>query len=258
MEILPLPGPYVSHLAVQLDRPAEPSPLCLLYLHGFGSTQSGDKAEFFRARALAAGLAFCSFDFEGHGQSGGMMRGLTLTRNLTDTACVHAFLKQRGFTHIVLVGSSMGGATAMWYAALHHEEVAAGLYIAPALGLGETLATWAGPERLSRWEEEGSLPFANDAVSAELGWELIEDLRRHPIAVLLEIYRTPALILQGKRDTSVPYRDVVDFALACPFEEIELHLFADGDHRLIDRLSRLWELMLGFLRDRRLISGPRG
>lgn len=253
METLPLPGPYASHLAVQLDRPAEPSPLCLLYLHGFGSAQAGEKAEFFRARALAAGLAFCSFDFQGHGRSGGTMRGLTLTRNLADTAAIHALLKQRGFSRVVLVGSSMGGATAMWYSALHQEEVAAGLYIAPALRLGEALATWAGPERLRHWEKDGSLPFTNEAVSAELGWELIEDLRRHPVEVLLEIYRTPALILQGKRDASVPYRDVVDFVLGCPFEEIELHLFADGEHRLVDRLVRLWELMLGFLRDRRLL-----
>ena len=52
---------------------------------------------------------------------------------------------------------------------------------------------------------------------------------------LLQKYRTPALLLQGKLDTSVPWKDVADFATRCAYPNIELHLFADGDHRRVDR-----------------------
>jgi pimeloyl-ACP methyl ester carboxylesterase len=245
-----------SHLAVLFDAPPQ-ARLCILYLHGFGSAQTGEKADFFRQRALESGFAFCSFDFQGHGQSGGTMQGLTLTRNLEDVARVHAWVRERGFEKVCLLGSSMGGGTAVWYSALysahHPDEIVAGLHIAPALQMEKGLTAWAGPERCRTWQETGTIHFENDLVSCELSWDLIEDLRRHVFEDLLQRYRTPALLLQGKLDTSVPWKDVADFATRCPYRGIELHLFADGDHRLTDRKGRLWELMLEFLRGRSLV-----
>ena len=248
-------GREVSHLAVRYDPPpglpATGGGLCLLYLHGFGSDQWGEKAEFFRARALDAGFAFCSLDFQGHGRSGGTMQDLTLSRNLADVARVHAWLRERGALgegrRVGLIGSSMGGGTALWYAALHPGEIAAGLHIAPALDLERSLLAWAGPERTRAWQETGAIHFTNEFVSCELSWELIEDLRRHPLEKLLASYRTPTLLLQGKKDDSVPWKSVADFAVRVAYEEVELHLFADGDHRLTDRKDRLWDLMLEFL-----------
>src|SRR3954447_16584404 len=63
MERIPIVenGREVSHLAVRFDPPprgAGERP-CFLYLHGFGSEQSGEKAEFFRVRAREAGFGFC-------------------------------------------------------------------------------------------------------------------------------------------------------------------------------------------------------
>ena len=256
MERIPLleGGREISHLAVDFARPAEPiePALCMLYLHGFGSAQAGEKADFFRRQALAAGLSFCSFDFEGHGRSGGTMRELTLTRNLANIARVHAFLSERGAERICLAGSSMGGGSALWYSALHPGSIVAGLHLAPALELERGLVAWAGAERARRWQESGTIEFRNDMVACELGWELIEDLRRHPASALAERYRTPALLLQGQRDAMVPWQGVADFAARCA-GDVELHLFADGDHRLTDRKDRLWSLMIEFLRGRGLI-----
>ena len=248
-------GREVSHLAVRFDAPPEPgSPFpCILYLHGFGSDQSGEKAEHFRRRALDAGFPFCSFDFQGHGQSGGAMRDLTLTRNLDDMARVHDWLRERGQERLCLLGSSMGGGTALWYSALHPEPIVAGLHIAPALHMEEGLLAWAGPERTRAWEETGTIEFQNEFVTCDLDWGLIEDLRAHPFDDLLHRYRTPALLLQGRKDASVPWREVADFAARCAGQAVDLHLFADGDHRLTDRKDRLWELMMEFLRGRRLI-----
>ncbi len=248
-------GREVSHLAVRYDAPPEtgPAPLCFLYVHGFGSDQSGEKAEHFRRRALETGFPFCSFDFQGHGASGGSLRDLTLTRNLDDLARVHDWLRERGHERLCLLGSSMGGGAAIWYSALHPEPIVAGLHIAPALEMGKGLLTWAGPERARVWEETGTILFQNELVTCDLGWCLIEDLRAHPLAELLERYRTPTLLLQGKRDTSVSWRSVVDFATRCAGDDVEVHLFADGDHRLTDRKDRLWDLMMEFVRGRQLM-----
>ncbi len=249
-----------SHLALRFDEPAggEAAPFCFLYLHGFGSEQTGEKADFFRRQALEAGFPFCSFDFQGHGQSGGSLSDLTLTRNLEDIARAQGWLREHGHERLVLLGSSMGGGSALWYTALHPDLVVAGLHIAPALELDLSLLAWAGPERAQEWEATGSIDFQNDLVSCQLGWCLIEDLRRHPHRDLLTLYRTPTLLLQGKRDTSVSWKTVADFATSCAYEGIDLHLFADGDHRLTDRKERLWGLMLEFLRGRGLVEGRGG
>jgi len=257
MEHLPVlsGGREVSHLAVRYDAPPEPgpAPFAFLYLHGFGSDQAGEKAEHFRRRAVEARFPFCSFDFQGHGASGGSLCDLTLTRNLDDMARVHDWLRERGHERLCLLGSSMGGGTALWYSALHPEAIVAGLHIAPALELDKGLLAWAGPQRARLWEETGTILFQNEWVTSNLGWGLIEDLRAHPLDDLLARYRTPALLLQGKKDASVSWRSVADFATRCAGEDVELHLFADGDHRLTDRKDRLWELMLEFLRGRGLI-----
>jgi pimeloyl-ACP methyl ester carboxylesterase len=263
MERLPIlaGGREISHLAVRYDGPRKGeaggnTPFCFLYLHGLGSDQSGEKAEYFRAQALAAGLPFCSFDFQGHGLSGGSMADLTLTRNLEDIARVHDRLRERGHERICLIGSSMGGGSGLWYSALHPEaaaQIVAGLHIAPALDIESGLVAWAGPERLRLWEETGTIRFRNDFVDCDLGWCLIEDLRAHPLDDLLQRYRTPTLLLQGKKDTSVPWRSVIDFATRCRWEGVELHLFTDGDHRLTAYKDRLWGLMAEFLRGRHMI-----
>ncbi len=244
-----------SHLALRLGLPAGggPFPFCFLYLHGFGSVQGGEKAEYFRARAGELGVPFCSFDFQGHGESGGSLRDLTLSRNLEDTARVHDYLGSRGLGTVVLIGSSMGGATALWHAARRPGQVLAGLHLAPAIGMRAGLERWAGEEGLVRWRREGFARFTNEFVDADLGWELLVDLRRYDAEVLLAAYRTPTLVLQGMLDASVDYRDIVRFAARAPGGLIRLQLFPDGDHRLTDRKDELWRLMLDFLVARRCL-----
>ncbi|MEM7482045.1 MAG: alpha/beta hydrolase [Acidobacteriota bacterium] len=237
-------------LAVRLSRPEDAdSDRAMLYLHGFGSSQEGEKADLFRRRAVAAGLAFCSFDFRGHGASGGSMEELSLSRNLEDIGRVDAALTERGFGRRVLFGSSMGGASAMWWAARHPGRVEAAIHLAPALELAAGLAAVAGEDGMARWERDGYLRFATELVEVDLGWDLWRDLEAYPVEDLRSLYRTPTLIFQGMQDASVPWRGVMEFVAGCAFQEIRLELFADGDHRLLDRLDRLWELTAGFLAD---------
>ncbi len=65
----------------------------------------------------------------------------------------------------------------------------------------------------------------------------------------------PALILQGRNDASVDFRDVLDVAAAAPPGLVDLVLYGDGDHRLADRMDELWRQMLDFLRRRALLAG---
>jgi pimeloyl-ACP methyl ester carboxylesterase len=261
LENLPITvaGQPSSHLAVRLERPDEPQDtgLAILYMHGFASDQSGIKAEFFRRSAVELGIAFCSFDFQGHGQSGSSMFGLTLTRNIEDVGRVHGYLRAQGYERIILMGSSMGGGTGLWYAAFHPQDVVAALHIAPSVELHEGLLRWVGPKGAKRWQREGKILFQHDLNECELSWDLVEDLRSFRIERLKTLYRTPTLIFQGKKDDSVPWDKVLDFVVGCSGEEIELHLMADCGHRMVDRTEHVWRLMHEFLLYKKVLAGGR-
>ncbi|MEM6796732.1 MAG: alpha/beta fold hydrolase [Acidobacteriota bacterium] len=236
-------------LAVRLDRAEKPRHrrLCVLYCHGFASSQGGDKADFFRQRFLHAGLSVCSFDFRGHGESGGSMRDLSLTRCLEDVEAVHRHLRREGsFEQILLFGSSMGGGVAFWYASRHPESVACAVAIAPALEMHEGLLRRLGPEKAQEWREKGSILFEHELGGYELSWNLIKDLRGYSRSRLAKAYGTPSLIFQGVLDESVSWRAVADF-VAGTDAKVHMHLMADGDHRLIDRLPFLWRMLSSFL-----------
>ena len=93
---LPIAGEETSHMAVRLEGAREAA-TAVLYMHGFASSHSGTKAAFFRRGFRDLGVPFCSFDFQGHGDSGGSMRDLTLTRNLADVRRVRQHLRELGY-----------------------------------------------------------------------------------------------------------------------------------------------------------------
>lgn len=242
-----------EHLAVVYDPPAREGAeqVSILYLHGFGSNQSGEKAAYFRTRAVRAGIGFCSYDARGHGMSGGSTLSMTQSENLADLARVERWLDERGATKRVLFGSSMGGGVALWAAALRPERASHVFALAPALRLERGLLNWAGPEGERRWREAGVIRYEQAGVVCDLSWNLVEDLKRYPLERLAELATAPTLIFQGMRDASVSWRDVAEFAERAhrthPRGGIELHLFANGDHRLADRMERIGDLLIGRL-----------
>jgi len=247
----------VVELAVLLAgrRPAGPEGWTALYLHGFGSSQSGEKATFFRERLTSESIPFCSFDFRGHGGSDGDLGELTFSRCLEDLARVRAWLAERGHERLVLVGSSMGGATALAETARDPAGVEACLLIAPAVAMARGLERWAGADRLAVWQREGRIRYSSELVDADLSWEIVADLRRHDFREVARALSVPTLVVQGGRDASVDYRDVLDFVAAAREGLVDLVLWGDGDHRLIDRKPEVWRRMRDFL-VRRGLLGP--
>jgi len=247
---LPLAGSHgePEDLALRLTLPGDAvTSTAVLYCHGFGSSQSGEKAQFFRQRFGEAGMAFCSFDFRGHGDSGGSSLDLTLSRNLIDVAAVDDFLVRRGAQHLVLFGSSMGGLAALWHAALKPEHVAAGIAIAPALGFGNSLEDMLGRETMERWRRDGQMHFVTEVSELDVGWEIVEDLRRYSESELAAQLQNPFLFFQGKLDDQVNWRLVQAFAQKRP-DLLRCELFDEGNHRLIDWLDLIWRHSLDFLR----------
>lgn len=237
-----------AELALRRSLAARPDAPAILYLHGFGSSQDGEKADFFRRRAVAAGWSFVSLDFQGHGSSGGAMRDLSLSRCLDDVARARRHLRELG-GNVALGGSSMGGLVALWHAARAPlDQRPRGLFlIAPAFGLEDTLRDNLGRDGMRRWRATGVLEVSNELGSFELGWEFVADLAKYPSSELTSLHRSPALVFQGQLDDRVPWRKVAAFAREAPAGTVRLELLEDGDHRLIDRLDWIWARSREFL-----------
>jgi pimeloyl-ACP methyl ester carboxylesterase len=95
-----------------------------IYMHGLSSTRQGEKSTALAAHALAEQSLFASFDFSGHGDSAGDLEGLTVPGLLEDAQAVIQYIEDNSPAmdgqekKHVLVGSSLGGLVAAWYAAL--------------------------------------------------------------------------------------------------------------------------------------------
>ncbi len=213
-----------------------------MFLHGLGSDRKGEKARRFRDHLAGRGPGFVALDFSGHGESGGDCRGLSLTRNLNDIGRVASFVREEvAAAPLILVGSSMGGIAALWYASLHPGGVERVFAIAPAFLMAARFAASLSAAARRDWAGQGFLPVSVGDRNLEIGWDIVADEDGYRMERLAETLRTPALLMHGAEDIVVPPELSRDFAARCP--AAELFEIEDGDHRLSEHRDLLFETM---------------
>jgi alpha-beta hydrolase superfamily lysophospholipase len=220
----------------------------VVWVHGFGSRRGGEKSQAVEAACSRRGWAFAAFDFRGHGQSSGQMRDLRAATLLEDLEAVRGHLASRGIRRLGLIGSSMGGFAAAWYALRAGRDVVpACVLLAPALRFIQARWETLSPEQREEWRITGVLPVQSDWVTAELGYGVAEERMQFPVGELAAKWDRPMLIFHGMRDTVIPYSTSVSFAdtTACP--DVELRLLKDGDHRLTAFANEIAEESCRFL-----------
>jgi alpha-beta hydrolase superfamily lysophospholipase len=215
------------------------SPFTIVWLHGFGSHRGGEKAAEIQERCRRRGWAFAAFDFRGHGASSGSIHDLRASRLIEDIAAIRGFLASRGHATLGLVGSSMGGFAAAWFAKQNPDAVLGCVLIAPAFDF--LRRRW---DRMTEAERElsrqtGRIRVKSQWVDVEVGSGLIEERDRFLPDDLAAGWRTPALIFHGLADDVVPVEDSLAFIRAVEYPRVELRLLRDGDHRLTDYKSEI-------------------
>ena len=203
----------------------------VVFLGGFMSDMTGEKASALDAFCRRRGRAFLRFDYRGHGASGGRFEEAVISDWLADTL---AALDRLTEEPQALVGSSMGGWLMLLAALARPERVHALIGIAPApdfvrrLEPGLTADQRRDLDRQGfflRPSEYGDGPYA-------ITKALIEDGRRHclldgPIPI-----KAPVRLLHGMRDDAVPWRDSLRLADRLASEDVRAVFVKDGDHRL--------------------------
>ncbi len=225
----------------------------VVWLGGFKSDMMGGKAQALADWAAKRGQSYVRFDYSGHGESSGRFVDGTISHWLEDALAV---LDQATQGPQILVGSSMGGwitlLLARALAARGDKRLAGMVLIAPAPDFTETLM-WASfspavqaeilaTGRFERPSDYGDEPYV-------ITRALIEDGRTHLILGTPFAVGCPVRILQGVRDTDVPWEHAMSLVSCLAEDDVVFSLVKDGDHRLSrpEDLERLIAAVEGLL-----------
>ena len=219
----------------------------LVFLPGFMSNMTGDKATRLAALCEEQGHACLRLDYSGHGASGGRFEEGTIGEWSRDALFLIDHLTEGP---LVLVGSSMGGWIALLVALARPDRIAALVGIA------------AGPDFTASIEDR--LPEAARATLAREGilrlpsgyggelvitQKLIDEGANHMLLGAPIPLTCPVHLLQGQRDDDVPWQTAMQIAERLQSEAVTVTLIKDGGHRLSrpQDLALLLQAARGFL-----------
>jgi pimeloyl-ACP methyl ester carboxylesterase len=211
----------------------------VVFLPGFRSDMTGDKATALAAFCVERGVGMLRFDYSGHGASSGAFTDGTIgvwaedALDAIDTLTCGA---------LVLVGSSMGGWIALLTALARPDRVAALVGVAAAPDFTQRLM-WESmaPGERATLERDGVLHVPSQyGEPTPITLKLIRDGANHlmlngPIPI-----RCPVRLLHGQDDPDVPWELALRIAARVEAADVRVILVKDGDHRL----SRPSDLML--------------
>jgi pimeloyl-ACP methyl ester carboxylesterase len=204
----------------------------VVFLPGFRSDMEGGKALALEAHCSEAGRQFVRFDWSGCGRSAGRFEDGTIGGWRDDALAVLDALTDGPQ---LLVGSSMGGWIALLVALARPGRVAGivGVAAAPDFTAEIEASLGDGARRdlaeCGVWLEPS--PYAEEPTP--ITRRLLDEARDHLLLPRAPVpVRVPVRLLQGMRDSDVPWRHALRLSDALAGEDVVTLLVKDGDHRL--------------------------
>ena len=200
----------------------------LVFLPGYKSDMTGDKASALAGWTREQGRAMLRLDYSGCGSSGGDFAEGTLDGWRDD---VLALVDAVAPGPLVLVGSSMGGWLMLLVALARPERIAGMIGIAAAPDFTDWGFTDDEKARLLRdGRLERPSDYGDDPYLTTLGfWRSGQANRLLGGAVPLAC---PVRLLHGQEDEAVPFEISLRLAAALHSADVQTILVKDGDHRL--------------------------
>jgi|APTNR8051073442_1049403.scaffolds.fasta_scaffold01012_2 hypothetical protein len=206
--------------------------LTFVWLCGFHSDMSGQKATTMDEFAMEHGYSSLRFDYSGTGTSNGKFDEGTISKWLNDSQDV---INAKTYGDLVLVGSSMGAWIALLLAKEMSSRVKALVLIAPAPDFTEDLM-WRtfSEETKTEITQNGywlrPSPYDDQGYPVTKG--LIEDGRANLVLNKPIAFDRPVRILHGLKDADVPWQRSPSLMENITSQNVKLTLIKAGDHRL--------------------------
>ncbi len=221
-----------ERLAGVLHLPPGASAVGVILCHGMESSKESLKLTHLGATLSRAGFTVLRFDFTGSGESTGEFAAITCTRHVDDLAAAHGLLQDLGAGRVAIVGSSMGGTTALMYAGAA-EGVAALVTLAAPYDPRELIERDFPPRAMSRWRAQGFIEFDGRRLHASF----LEEALTIDVAAAVARIRCPTLVIHGDADATVPVAQGQALHGALRMDK-ELCILPGADHRFTDPQGR--------------------
>ena len=203
----------------------------VVFLPGFRSDMTGDKATALAAFCAERGIGMLRFDYSGHGASSGDFLDGTIGAWAADAlAAIDALTTGP----LILVGSSMGGWIALLTAIARPDRIAALVGIAAAPDFTQRLM-WdsMAPSERATLERDGVLYVPSQyGEPTPITRALIRDGANHLVLTGSMPIRCPIRLLHGQADPDVPWELALRIAEQVETADARVILVKDGDHRL--------------------------
>jgi pimeloyl-ACP methyl ester carboxylesterase len=203
----------------------------VVFLAGFRSDMTGEKASALAAFCAARGQAMLRFDYSGHGASGGRFEDGTIGRWTEDALMM---IDRQTSGKLLFVGSSMGGWIALLAALARPDRIAGLIGIAAAPDFTEALMWRAmDPGQRATLMRDGVLQVPSlYGEPYPITRALIEEGRNHLLLGRTVGLDCPVRLLHGQRDPDVPWETSLRLAERLDGTDVQVILVKDGDHRL--------------------------
>ena len=203
----------------------------VVFLPGFRSDMTGEKATALAAFCAERCHAMLRFDYSGHGASDGRFEAGSIGR-WTDDALI--MIDQRTAGPLVLVGSSMGGWIALLAAIARPDRVAALVGVAAAPDFTEILfrSTLSLHERAILMHDGVLYRPSRYGEPYPITRALIENGRSRLLLHAPIALDCPVRLLHGQQDPDVPWQTSLQIAERVTSQDVQVILVKDGDHRL--------------------------
>ena len=203
----------------------------IVFLPGFGSDMTGDKATALATLCQQRDRAMLRFDYSGHGASSGKFTDGTIGAWAADAL---AAIDELTDGPLVLVGSSMGGWIALLTALRRPERIEAIVGIAAAPDFTQRLM-WESmtPSEQATLQREGVLHVPSRyGEPTAITLSLIRDGANHLLLDGSIPIRCPVRLLHGQNDLDVPWELALRIAERLDSTDVQMVLVKDGNHRL--------------------------
>lgn len=221
----------------------------VVFLTGYMSDMTGQKAIRLEAYCRARGQAFLRFDYYGHGASSGAFVEGSIGRWADDAIAALDHLTEGPQ---VLVGSSLGGWIMLLAARARPRRVAGLVGVAAAPDFTEDLILPnLSPSDRETLQRDGVVPVYGpyDPEPTPVTKLILEEGRQQLVLGAPIRIACPVRLIHGMRDADVPWKTSLRLADKLTAEDVEITLVKAGDHRLsepqdLDRLCDVLERLL--------------
>ena len=218
----------------------------VVFCHGFNGSKDGPMFELMADTLQAHGIASIRFDFNGHGESEGEFKDMTVPNEIEDAKKVVAYVRDlRYVSSLAIVGHSQGGVVASMTAGQLSEELGEPAFqavalMAPAAVLRDDAIR--GSVMGAQFDPFDPGEYVDLWGSLKLGAKYIRTAFSLPIYETAVKYQGPALIIHGNGDRVVPYTYGERFHQIWPKSELVIqeyydHVFTQNVYRTTDIVS---------------------